>query len=64
VPQLSVILGADQRAVAQLVEVVSVIFNGHLVITGFVVSPAQGELLATVTPKVQVALLFLVSVAV
>ena len=58
------ILGFPQRATAQLVDVVSEIFVGHLVITGFVVSHAQGELLVTVTRKEQVALLFFVSVAV
>jgi hypothetical protein len=64
VPQLSVILGADQRATAQVAAVVKVIFKGHLVMTGFVTSPAQGVLSVTVTRKEQVAVLFFVSVAV
>jgi hypothetical protein len=64
VPQLSVILGAAQRATAQFVDVKSVILYGQFVKIGFTVSFTQGELLVTVTRKEQVDLLFLVSVAV
>jgi hypothetical protein len=63
VPQLSVMRGAVQRAVVQVSNVVmfKTIFDGHLVITGFAVSPAQGALLLTVTLNVQVVVLFFVS---
>jgi hypothetical protein len=64
VPQLSVMRGADQRATAQVSDVKTILL-GHLVMTGFVVSPAQGVLVlmsaVTVTLNEHVAVLFFAS---
>ena len=62
IEQLSVAVGAVHDAIAVVPVVAKLIFVGHAVKTGFIISVAQPSV--TITVKLHVAVLFLASVAV
>ena len=64
IEQLSVAVGAVHDAIAVVPVVVKLIFVGHVVKIGGVISVAQGFVCVTTMLKLHVAVLFLASVAV